>query len=68
MKNIFDECLTVEQYAQQLGVSKRTMHRYINMGMPRISGVRQCIHVPTANDWWLSLAQPLSIAQERQND
>ena len=68
MHNIGDDCLTIEQYAQQLGVSRRTMHRYINMGMPRIAGVRQCIHVPTANDWWLSQARPSSEAQEGQND
>ena len=60
MNNIFEECLTIEQYARQLGVSRRTMHRYINMGMPRIEGIRQCIHVPTANNWWLTQIQSSS--------
>ena len=67
IENIFNDCLTIEQYAQQLGVSRRTLHRYIRMGMPTITGVRKCIHLPTVNDWWLLQATASPSSKETWN-
>lgn len=46
------ECVTVGQYAKSLGLSRRTIQRYISNGMPTIKGTHKSIHLPTVNKWW----------------
>ena len=52
MDIIQDECVTKSQYARMIGRSRRTVQRYINIGMPEIRGTHKSIHVPSANEWW----------------
>ena len=54
MNTFQDDCLTIEKYAKRIGKSRRTVQRYIVLGMPTIKGITQCIHLPTVNQWWLS--------------
>ena len=49
-----DECLSVEQYAQKIGKTRRTVQRYISMGMPTVNGTHKSIHLPSVNEWWLT--------------
>ena len=58
MRLIQNECVTVGQYAKELGLSRRTIQRYIKAGMLTIRGVRKCVHLPTVNEWWASQATP----------
>ena len=49
-----DDCLSIEQYAQKIGKTRRTVQRYISMGMPTVHGTHKSIHLPSVNEWWLS--------------
>ena len=49
-----DECLSVEQYAQKIGKTRRTVQRYISKGMPTVSGTHKSLHLPSVNEWWLT--------------
>ena len=51
MRFMQDECVTVGQYAKSLGLSRRTIQRYISNGMPIIKGTRKSVHLPTVNRW-----------------
>jgi predicted transcriptional regulator len=44
--------VSVGQYAKSLGLSRRTIQRYISNGMPTIKGTHKSIHLPTVNKWW----------------
>ena len=52
MKLIQNECVTKSQYAKMIGRSRRTVQRYIKLGMPEITGTHKSIHIPTVNAWW----------------
>jgi len=60
MKIIQDECVSVSMYASMIGKSNRTVQRYISEGLPIIKGTHNPIHIPTANEWWLSRIQSFS--------
>jgi hypothetical protein len=58
MSKIFqDDCVSVSQYASMIGRSRRTVQRYITLGMPAVRGTRNCIHLPTVDQWWKQQAQ-----------
>jgi hypothetical protein len=57
MKCFQDECVSVSKYASLIGKSRRTVHRYIALGMPVVKGTYNPIHVPSANEWWQSRIQ-----------
>ena len=47
-----DDCVTKSQYAKMIGRSRRTVQRYIKMGMPELTGTHKSIHIPSVNAWW----------------
>ena len=54
MKPIQKDCVTISQYALEIGKSVRTVQRYVAQGLPVIKGCAPLIHLPTANAYWLS--------------
>lgn len=52
-----DDCVSVSHYAQMIGKSRRTVQRYITLGMPALRGTRKCIHLPTVDEWWKQQVQ-----------
>ena len=54
MKPIQKDCVTISQYALEIGKSVRTVQRYVAQGLPVIEGCAPLIHLPTANAYWLS--------------
>ena len=57
MKVFQDDCVSVTKYAQMIGKSRRTVQRYISIGMPAVKGTRECIHLPTVEKWWAKKAE-----------
>ena len=68
MQTFQDQCLTVAHYAKLIGKSRRTVQRYIAIGMPIIRGTKQSIHLPTVNEWWLSQISSKTNTKETNND
>ena len=68
MKFFQDDCLSVGQYAHKIGKSRRTVQRYISMGMPTVNGTKQSIHLPTVNQWWLTQIKGKTKIMEGYND
>ena len=60
MRIFQDDCVSVTKYAQMIGKSRRTVQRYISIGMPAVKGTRECIHLPTVEKWWANKAASLS--------
>ena len=58
-----DDCVTITKYAEMIGKSRRTVLRYISLGMPALKGTRHAIHIPTVEEWWL--AQALSNSEQK---
>jgi hypothetical protein len=56
MRIFQDDCVSVTKYAQMIGKSRRTVQRYISIGMPAVKGTRECIHLPTVEKWWANKA------------
>jgi len=46
-----NNCVTKSQYAKMIGRSRRTVQRYIQIGMPELKGTHKSIHIPTVNEW-----------------
>ena len=67
MKIFQDDCLSIEQYAQRIGKSRRTVQRYVSLGMPIISGTQKSIHLPTVNEWWLKKVESKLRTEENKN-
>ena len=57
MRIFQDDCVSVTKYAQMIGKSRRTVQRYISIGMPAVKGTRECIHLPTVEKWWANTAE-----------
>ena len=68
MKLFQDHCVSIEQYAQQIGKSRRTIQRYITNGMPVVRGCHKPIHIPTVNAWWESRIASKTEATGGSND
>ena len=68
MRLFQDDCLSIEQYAQRIGKSRRTVQRYVSLGMPTISGTQKSIHLPTVNEWWLTKIESKPGTKETNND
>jgi hypothetical protein len=64
MRIFQDDCVSVTKYAQMIGKSRRTVQRYISIGMPAVKGTRECIHLPTVEKWWAKKAESFVALNE----